>query len=99
MRADPGPAHALRHGLLAGADLLRQPPAQQRVVDEIVKRLQGIDPTDVVVNYSLDKATADPWNMIAGASYDFSKSWAARVEAGFIGRKSVLMMLNYRFEW
>ena len=75
------------------------PPAQRRVVDEIVKRLQGIDPSDVVVNYSLDKATADPWNMIAGASYDFSKTWAGRAETGFIGRKSVLLMLNYRFEW
>ena len=75
------------------------PPTQQRVVDEIVTRLQGIDPTDVVVNYSLDKATADPWNMIAGASYDFTKSWAARAEAGFIGRTSILVMLNYRFEW
>ena len=75
------------------------PPAQQRVVDEIVQRIQGIDPTDVVVNYSLDKATADPWNMLVGTSYDFSKRWAARAEAGFIGRKSLLMMLNYRFEW
>ncbi len=37
--------------------------------------------------------------MIAGASYDFSKTWAGRVETGFIGRKSVLLMLNYRFEW
>ena len=74
-------------------------PAQKRVVDEIVQRIQGIDPTDVTINYSLDKATADPWNMLAGISYDLSKRWSYRIETGFIGRKQVLAQLNYRLDW
>jgi len=74
-------------------------PAQKRVIDAIAQRLQGIDPSDVVVNYHLDKATADPWNMLVGLSYEFNKRWQARVEPGFIGRKQVLVQVNYRFNW
>jgi hypothetical protein len=75
------------------------PPAQQRVVDEIASRIQQANPGDVTVNYQLDKATADPWNMLAGISYDTSKRWQWRAEFGFIGRVSVLLMSNYRFNW
>jgi hypothetical protein len=73
--------------------------AQQRVIDAIAKRLQGIDPSDVTINYSLDKATKDPWNMLLGASYDWNKSWQGRIESGFIGRKQVLVQINYRLNW
>lgn len=75
------------------------PPAQQRVIDEIAERLQGIETSDVTINYTLDKATSDPWNMLAGVSYEWNKRWQARVEAGFIGRMSVLTQLNYRMNW
>ena len=74
-------------------------PAQQRTVDEIAERLAGREPTDVTVNYALKKSVADPWNMLSGVSYDFSKRWQGRVEAGFIGRVQVLGQLNYRFNW
>ena len=74
-------------------------PAQQRVVDEIAERLAGREPTDVTVNYALKKSVADPWNMLTGASYDFSKRWQARLEVGYIGRVQVLGHLNYRFNW
>ena len=74
-------------------------PAQQRVVDEIAERLAGRDPTDATVNYALKKSVADPWNMLSGVSYDFSKRWQGRVEAGFIGRVQVLGQLNSRFNW
>lgn len=74
-------------------------PAQKQVVDAIAERLAGRDPSDVVVNYTLKKKVADPWNMLAGVSYDFSRRWQARVETGFIGRVQVLGQLNYRFDW
>ena len=75
------------------------PPAQKKVVDQIVDRILGIDPSNVTINYSLDKATKDPWNMLLGASYDWSKSWQGRIESGFIGRKQVLVQINYRLNW
>jgi hypothetical protein len=74
-------------------------PAQKQVVDQIAERLSGRDPSDVIVNYSLNKKVADPWNMLAGVSYDFSKRWQGRIETGFIGRVQVLGQLNYRFDW
>jgi hypothetical protein len=74
-------------------------PAQKQVIDAIAERLAGRDPSDVIVNYSLQKKVADPWNMLTGVSYDFSRRWQARVETGFIGRFQVLGQLNYRFNW
>jgi hypothetical protein len=74
-------------------------PAQKQVVNQIAERLAGRDPTDVTVNYTLEKKVADPWNMLAGVSYDFSKRWQGRIESGFIGRVQVLGQLNYRFNW
>jgi len=74
-------------------------PAQKRVIDAIAQRLQGIDPSDVTVNYHLDKSTTDPWNMIVGVSYEFNKRWQARAEPGFIGRKQLLLQVNYRLNW
>jgi hypothetical protein len=74
-------------------------PAQKQIVDQIAERLAGRDPTDVTVNYALKKSVADPWNMLAGVSYDWSKRWQGRVETGFIGRFQVLGQINYRFGW
>jgi hypothetical protein len=74
-------------------------PAQKLVIDAIARRLEGIDPSDVTVNYHLDKSTSDPWNMLVGVSYEFNKRWQARVEPGFIGRTQVLVQVNYRFNW
>ena len=73
--------------------------AQKRVIDAIAQRLQGIDPSDVTINYQLDKAVTDPWNMLVGVSYEFNKRWQARAEPGFIGRKQLLLQVNYRFNW
>ena len=53
----------------------------------------------MTINYHLDKAVTDPWNMLVGASYEFNKRWQARVEPGFIGRKQLLAQVNYRFNW
>jgi len=70
-------------------------PAQKALVDEFVQRLQGgLDTT--TVNYSLNKKTADPWNMVVGGTLDVGPHWGIRWEFGFFGRKSVMLMGNYR---
>ena len=70
------------------------PPAQQAAFTHLVDGLEG--PGDPVINYKLDKAIADPWNMLLGAELDFSRKLQIRAEAGFIGRFSILVGLNYR---
>jgi len=74
-------------------------PAQKGIIDAIAERLAGREPSDLTVNYALKKSVADPWNMLAGVSYDWSKRWQGRVETGFIGRFQVLGQINYRFNW
>jgi hypothetical protein len=74
-------------------------PPQQRVVDAIADGVLGGNLEDATINYRLEKAVAQPWNMIAGASWDLSKRWTWRLEAGFIGRTQILGQLNYHFNW
>jgi len=74
-------------------------PPQKQVIDAIAQRLQNADLSDVKVNYHLDKAVTDPWNMLVGVSYEWNKRWQARIEPGFIGRKQLLAQVNYRFNW
>jgi hypothetical protein len=71
------------------------PPIQQALVDTLVQRLQtGL--TTTVVNYTLNKKVADPWNLLIGGTYDVGRHWGLRGEVGFIGRKSFMLMANYR---
>jgi hypothetical protein len=72
---------------------------QKQAVDSMATRILQGNLDDLTINYALDKATADPWNMLASLSYDPSKTWQYRVELGFIGRVQVLLMANYRFNW
>ena len=68
---------------------------EKALVDNFVGRLQGaVDTT--VVNYSLNKKMADPWNMLVGGTFDIGQHWGLRAEFGFIHRKSVFLMGNYR---
>jgi hypothetical protein len=70
-------------------------PREKTLVDNFVQRIQGgLDTT--VVNYSLNKKMADPWNMLLGGTFDIGTHWGLRAEVGFIGRKSLLVMGNYR---
>lgn len=72
-------------------------PAEKNLVDQFVQRLSsGIDTT--VVNYSLNKTVADPWNMLVGGTVDVGRHWGVRYEIGFIGRKSLMVMGNYRIK-
>ena len=60
------------------------PATQKQDIDRMANSIISGDLGDVTINYSLDKATADPWNMLAGISYDTSKRWTWRAEFGFI---------------
>jgi hypothetical protein len=86
-------------GYMASPAYQQLPAAQKQLIDTIATRIGQGDLGDVTINYALDKATADPWNMLAGISYDTSKRWQWRAEFGFIGRVQVLLMSNYRFNW
>lgn len=71
-------------------------PPQQALVDNFVQRLSGaLDTT--VVNYTLNKKVADPWNLLVGGTFDYRRNWGLRAEIGLIGRTSGFLMLNYRF--
>lgn len=75
-----------------------QKPIVDQVVDQIQDRLDGIETTDVTVNYDLLKRPKANWNMIMGFQYQFNKKWQLRTEAGFYGaRTQFLASLNYRF--
>jgi hypothetical protein len=69
--------------------------AQKAVVDRLVQRIQANKATPI--NYGIDKELSDPWNMLAGGQFFLGKSWEFRVEAGFIGRTSILGGMAYRF--
>lgn len=73
-------------------------PGQKALVDEITERLLDSGLGDMTINYQLDKSLADPWNMLVGANYDFSKRWTVRSEVGFLGRFSVLVNAVYRLD-
>jgi hypothetical protein len=70
-------------------------PAQKALVDDFVQRLQGGLET-TVVNYTLNKKVADPWNLLIGGTVDYRRHWGLRAEVGLIGRTSAFLMLNYR---
>ena len=68
---------------------------QKALVDNFVQRLGGaLDTT--VVNYTLNKKVADPWNLLIGGTVDYRRHWGLRAEIGLIGRTSAFLMLNYR---
>jgi len=73
-------------------------PVQKALVDQIVNALLNSNAADLKINYRLNKAPSDPWNMLAGASIDLNKRWTLRAEAGFIGRNSILINAVYRID-
>ncbi|HEX6764353.1 MAG TPA: hypothetical protein VF103_02720 [Polyangiaceae bacterium] len=70
-------------------------PVEQRIVSAIGERLP--DRGDPIIHYKLDKALADPWNLLIGMEADFSQRYQIRTEFGFLGRTQFLLSLNYRF--
>jgi len=75
------------------------PPAQRVIANQIIDRLESLDPADAVIDYKLDKRVAAPFNIILGAQYQFNKNWMLRTELGVFGKRSqFLLNLNYRFE-
>ena len=73
-------------------------PVQQALVDQVVDKLLTGDAGDLTINYRLNKAPSDPWNMLVGGNIDLNKRWTLRAEAGFINRKSILVSAVYRLD-
>lgn len=91
----PPGTDSLFNGYQTSAWYLALSNAQQALVDTLVQRLGGgLDTT--VVNYSLNKKVADPWNLLIGGTVDYRRHWGLRAEIGFIGRTTAFLMLNYR---
>ncbi|WP_137403445.1 hypothetical protein [Echinicola rosea] len=78
------------------------PPGQRVVANQIIDKMEdisnGIDPGNAVIDYTLDKKVAAPFNLILGAQYQFNKNIMLRSELGVFGKRSqFLLNLNYRF--
>jgi hypothetical protein len=73
-------------------------PVQKALVDQIANALLTSNAADLQINYRINKAPSDPWNMLTGASIDLNKRWTLRAEAGFIGRSSLLINAVYRID-
>ena len=71
-------------------------PRQQAGVDVIMDKILN-NSGDNSVNYSLEKQPDQPWNFLIGGQYEPNKNWQLRSEVGFLGRFSVLLSANYRF--
>lgn len=67
------------------------------VNDRIDDKLSGITPPELMLNYAYSVSPMQKWNMVAGIQANVSKSWQVRFEAGFLGRRSYMLNLNYRF--
>jgi hypothetical protein len=72
-------------------------PLQKRLADSLVAGIENANLGATRINYNLNKAPADPWNMLVGGTFEFSRHWHIRGEAGFFGRVQALLVLNYRF--
>lgn len=77
-------------------------PIQQaaigQIVENIVDYLDGLNPGEGEIHYSIDKELTGPWNMIFGAQYQHSKHWQLRTEVGTFGKRTqFLFNLNYCF--
>lgn len=76
------------------------PKWQQGAVDQVVSQLDSTksDRRNTPVNYNIDKALAQPTNLLVGAQWEINKAWAIRTEFGLVGRWSALLNLVWRFK-
>jgi hypothetical protein len=78
-------------------------PAQQKVADKIVSKLQdqvnGLPVDDIYITYQMNKSVKSRWAGLMGVQFQFSKRWQFRTESNFISsdRFSILTSINYRF--
>jgi hypothetical protein len=78
------------------------PPAQKVIAKQIIKNLEdaaaGVDISDTIIDYTLQKEVSAPFNLILGAQFQFNKDWMLRSEMGVFGKRSqFLLNLNWRF--
>ncbi|HVY75379.1 MAG TPA: hypothetical protein VG890_11150 [Puia sp.] len=77
-------------------------PPQQAIVkaiaQKIIDKINGLDPGDATISYSLIKRPTSNWSMCAGGQFQLNHHWQFRTEFGFFGgRQSVLISGNYRW--
>jgi hypothetical protein len=98
----PPPSQATIDGINARCEEFRPSDPRGQACRDFAGKLQdwrnGTDPA-ASVQYSLNKKPKDVWNMVAGAQFALDRNWYFRVEFGFLGsRTSVLVGTEYRFE-
>jgi hypothetical protein len=70
---------------------------QKIIADQLMEEILNRYDT-AKINYRIDKAPANPWNLLIGANLEINKNWQVRAEAGLINRYSILAAVNYRFK-
>ncbi len=98
----PPPSQATIDGINARCAEFRPNDPRGQACQDIANKLQewrdGTDPA-ASVQYGLNKKPKDVWNMLAGAQFALDRNWYFRVEVGFLGsRTSVLVGTEYKFD-
>lgn len=71
--------------------------ALEEFKDRIDDKIDGITPPELLLRHGYEVSPEKRWNMVTGVEYNLNKRWQARFEAGFLGRRSYLFNINYRF--
>ena len=72
-------------------------PILEQFKDNIEDKISGVEPPPLIIAYGFNSSPAKNWNMVTGAQYTLHKRWDFRTEFGFIGRRSFMFNVNYRF--
>lgn len=72
-------------------------PILEELGDRVQDKIDGLEPTPLVIGYEFNSSPAKKVSMVAGAQYSYKKRWDFRTEFGFLGRRSFLVNVNYRF--
>lgn len=75
------------------------PKWKQEAVDQVMTQLDSTktDRRNTPLNYNIDKALAQPTNLLLGIQWQINKEWAIRSEFGLVGRWSASLNLVWRF--
>lgn len=63
----------------------------------IEDKIDGLEPPELQINFGYNVSPEKKWNMVTGIQLNINRSWQCQMEAGFIGRRSFLFSLSYRF--
>ena len=88
-------AGSFGNALLARCDSLK--PLQKPVCQDLANKVLAAG-ANASINYQLDKALMDPWNIVVGGNYAIDRHVHFRAEVGFLHRIELLMGVEYRFD-